>query len=144
MLAPSGPVYQAGTLSGNPLATAAGLATLELIRQTPSFHADLEKAGALFSSRVSQCFEKNRVAVTVNRVGSMMTLFFTDREQVRSFNDAKNCDHDAFQEFFRAAFERGIYLAPSQFEAAFLSSAHTADVIEHAVELFDQAIAANR
>jgi glutamate-1-semialdehyde 2,1-aminomutase len=124
-VAPAGPVYQAGTLSGNPLAVAAGLAMLRHLKAHPEIYARLEAlAGQLCSSAPA--------GVTVNRVGSMFTFFFTEGP-VTDYESAKRSDTARFGRFFRAMLERGIYLAPSQFEAAFLSAAHTEEDIRKTV-----------
>ena len=122
-LAPSGAVYQAGTLSGNPLATAAGLAVLRRLRD----------AGSLRGARVARRAARGRARQfgTVQRVGSMLTLF--DRP-VRDYDDARACDTDRYAALFRHLLERGIYLAPSQFEAMFVSLAHTDDDVDATVE----------
>jgi glutamate-1-semialdehyde 2,1-aminomutase len=123
MIAPSGPVYQAGTLSGNPVAMAAGLATLELIRQ-PGFYADLQRKTERLTDGLLEAARRASIALTANRVCAMFGLFFTS-EHVETYAQATACDVDAFRKFFRAMLERGIYLAPSAFEAGFLSAAHS-------------------
>jgi glutamate-1-semialdehyde 2,1-aminomutase len=121
-IAPAGPVYQAGTLSGNPVAMAAGLATLELI-QAPGFHGALEARTHALCDGLEAAAREAGVAVTTNRSCAMFGLFFTD-QRVESYAQATACDTDAFRRFFHAMLERGVYLAPSAFEAGFLSSAH--------------------
>jgi len=130
MLAPSGPVYQAGTLSGNPLATAAGLATLH--RLTPDAYARLESLGARLAGGIRANLAAPSLPCQVQRVGSMACLFFTDRP-VRSYADARACDTERFAAYFRAMLGRGIYLPPSQFEAFFLSTAHTEDDVDRTI-----------
>jgi len=127
-VAPSGPVYQAGTLSGNPLAMAAGLKTLEILQRERGLYGRLEATSArLADGLATAAREAGRIA-TGNRVGSMMTLFFTGGP-VSDFEDAKRSDTALYGAFFRGMLERGVYLAPSQFEVAFVSAAHTeADV----------------
>jgi glutamate-1-semialdehyde 2,1-aminomutase len=120
-VAPVGPVYQAGTLSGNPLAVAAGLATLRYLKRHPEVYAQLE-------ARTAELCAAAPAGVTVNRVGSMFTWFFTD-QPVTDYESAKRSDTARFARFFRAMLERGIYLAPSQFEAAFVSAAHSEEDI---------------
>jgi glutamate-1-semialdehyde 2,1-aminomutase len=117
MVAPAGPVYQAGTLSGNPLAVAAGLAMLRHLKAHPEVYDQLEARAAGLCAAAP-------AGVTVNRVGSMFTFFFTE-QPVTDYESAKSSDTERFSRFFRAMLERGIYLAPSQFEAAFVSAAHT-------------------
>jgi len=116
-VAPVGPVYQAGTLSGNPLAVAAGLAMLRYLKRHPEVYDQLE-------ARTAELCAAAPAGVTVNRVGSMFTWFFTD-QPVTDYESAKRSDTARFARFFRAMLERGIYLAPSQFEAAFVSAAHS-------------------
>jgi glutamate-1-semialdehyde 2,1-aminomutase len=116
-VAPLGPVYQAGTLSGNPLAVAAGLAMLRHLKAHPEIYNQLETRAAALTAQAP-------AGVTVNRVGSMFTFFFTDGP-VTDWESAKRSDTARFGKFFRLMLERGIYMAPSQFEAAFLSAAHT-------------------
>jgi glutamate-1-semialdehyde 2,1-aminomutase len=116
-VAPAGPIYQAGTLSGNPLAVAAGLAMLRHLKAHPEIYDQLERRAAALCAAAP-------AGVTVNRVGSMFTFFFTEGP-VTDWESAKKCDTARFGKFFRAMLDRGIYLAPSQFEAAFLSAAHT-------------------
>lgn len=126
-IAPQGPVYQAGTLSGNPLAMAAGIATLKQL-QKPGFYQALEENSARLAEGLGRIAQRLGVEVTLNRVGSMMGMFFTPGP-VRNFEEAKTSDTDRFAAYYRAMLEKGIYLAPSQFEAVFLSAAHeTADI----------------
>lgn len=122
-LAPVGPVYQAGTLSGNPVAMAAGLATLEIVA-TPGFHADLtRKAGRLCDGILAAARDAG-VPMTSNRVGGMFGLFFTDAAEVTCFADVMACDVERFKRFFHGMLDEGVYLAPSAFEAGFVSAAH--------------------
>lgn len=127
-VAPEGPVYQAGTLSGNPLAMAAGLRQLEILKEKNPY-PDLEKKGKRLEEGIKQLIEKYNIKATVNRVGSMMTIFFTDKE-VKNFEDAKSSNLDTFNKFYISMLKKGIYLAPSQFEASFLSTAHSDEDIE--------------
>ncbi len=124
LLAPVGPVYQAGTLSGNPLATAAGLAVLRRLRD-PGVYTELERRGARLEAGLAPFG-------TVQRVGAMLTLFQTDRA-VRDFDDAQRCDTERYAALFRHLLERGIYVAPSQFEALFLSLAHGDEEIDETI-----------
>ena len=139
MIAPAGPVYQAGTLSGNPLAMAAGLATLNAIDEDEDFYSRLERRSADLEQGIADAAQKQGVIVTINRVGSMMTVFFTDAEVV-DFDTAKSSDTGKFAEVFGRMLEAGVYLPPSQFEAMFVSAAHSADDVERTVEAFAQAI----
>jgi glutamate-1-semialdehyde 2,1-aminomutase len=127
-IAPAGPIYQAGTLSGNPVAMAAGLAMLQLI-QEPGFHDRLTAATAKLCDGLEAAARDAGVSVTTNRVGAMFGLFFTD-EKVETYAQATACDIPAFNRFFHAMLERGVFLAPSAYEAGFLSSAHDDAVIE--------------
>ena len=124
-VAPAGPVYQAGTLSGNPLAVAAGLAMLRHLKRHPEVYEQLER-------RAAELCAAAPAGITVNRVGSMFTFFFT-AGPVTDYESAKRSDTARFGRFFRAMLERGVYLAPSQFEAAFVSAAHTEDDIRQTV-----------
>ncbi len=121
-IAPSGPIYQAGTLSGNPVAMAAGLATLELI-QAPGFHDALEARTNALCDGFEAAAREAGVPLTSNRSCAMFGLFFSDRK-VETFADATSCDVTGFRRFFHAMLRRGVYLAPSAYEAGFLSSAH--------------------
>lgn len=121
-LAPDGPVYQAGTLSGNPLAMAAGLKTMEILRR-PNTYERLEQLGAKLGEGLTRAARDAGVPHTLNRVGSVMTLFFTDGP-VSDYEDAKRSDTERFGAFFRGMRERGVWIAPSQFEAMFVSLAH--------------------
>ncbi len=131
-IAPSGPIYQAGTLSGNPVAMAAGLAMLALI-QTPGFHDQLERRTHRLCDGLEAAARDAGVALTSNRVGGMFGLFFTDRP-VDTYAQAIACDSAAFNRFFHAMLERGVYLAPSAFEAGFMSSAHDDGVIDTTIQ----------
>ena len=131
LVAPAGPVYQAGTLSGNPLAVAAGLKTLELLR-APGFYERLDVLAENLVAGLRAEADRASVALTINRVGSMFTPFFT-AEAVTDYASAKKADTAAFGRFFRALLERGIYFPPSQFEAAFISSAHSEDDIAETI-----------
>ena len=130
-IAPLGPVYQAGTLSGNPVAVSAGLATIALL--TPDLYARLEHLGAMLEEGLRKAAKKAGVAAQVQRVGSMITLFFGERP-VRSWSDAAACDTKAFAAWHAGMLERHVYWPPSQYEAAFLSGAHTEDDIARTVE----------
>ena len=126
-VAPAGPVYQAGTLSGNPVAMAAGLAMLELI-QVPDFHAQLDRRTRLVTDGFVAAAAEAGVPLTINRVCGMFGLFFT-RETVETYTQATACDVASFNRFFHAMLERGVYLAPSAFEAGFVSIAHDEQTI---------------
>ncbi len=128
-IAPTGPVYQAGTLSGNPVAMAAGLATLE-VASTPGFHDQLDHAAKQLTKGLEDFGKATGIPVTTNQVGGMFGLFFTDQEKVSRFSQVNNCDQDRFKRFFHAMLEEGVYLAPSAFEAGFVSAAHNQTAIQ--------------
>jgi glutamate-1-semialdehyde 2,1-aminomutase len=129
LVAPSGPVYQAGTLSGNPVAMAAGLANLELICQPGFFEALGERTQDLVCG-LQQAADAAGVPLLTTRVGGMFGMFFTDAPRVVNFAEAGNCNVAAFRRFFHLMLERGVYLAPSAFEAGFVSSAHSDEHIQ--------------
>ncbi|MCH7740021.1 MAG: glutamate-1-semialdehyde 2,1-aminomutase [Chloroflexi bacterium] len=131
MVAPLGPMYQAGTLSGNPLAMAAGIATLEQLRE-PGIYDRLERLGALLEAGLTEVFADTEVPMTINRVGSLLTVFFSPGP-VRDMADASAGDHEAFGRWFHGLLEGGIYIAPSDYEAWFVSIAHTEADIEQTV-----------
>ncbi len=133
-LAPIGPVYQAGTLSGNPLAMAAGLAMLKTLDETPDFYAKLEEKAAKLEAGIKNNIRKTGIKAVLNRVGSMMTLFFTDSEKVTSFNEAMSCNTEKYAEYFQKSLKSGIYIAPSQFECLFVSAAHTDKDIDKIIQ----------
>ncbi|MBI3910066.1 MAG: glutamate-1-semialdehyde 2,1-aminomutase [Armatimonadetes bacterium] len=137
-VAPVGPVYQAGTLSGNPVAVTAGLATLEQLRDA-GVYARLEALSARLEEGLRRAAAAAGVPASVNRVGSMLTAFFTEGP-VTDYASAKRSDTERYGRFFRAMLERGIYLAPSQFEAAFVSAAHTEADIDRTVVAAEEAL----
>lgn len=132
-IAPAGPIYQAGTLSGNPVAMAAGLAMLDLVSE-PGFHDALEAASNALCDGLEAAAREAGVPFTTTRVGGMFGLFFTDQAYVDTYAQAVACDTAAFNRFFHAMLARGVYLAPSAFEAGFMSSAHDAAVIDATLE----------
>jgi glutamate-1-semialdehyde 2,1-aminomutase len=132
MLAPVGPVYQAGTLSGNPLAMAAGIASLREL-QKPDVYEKLEQLGAMLEKGMKEAAQKANVPVQFNRLGSMFCAYFTS-QPVHNLADAMSCDRTRFSRYFHGMLERGIYFAPSQFEAGFLSLAHTEEQIRKTIE----------
>jgi glutamate-1-semialdehyde 2,1-aminomutase len=136
-IAPLGPVYQAGTLSGNPLAMAAGLATLKQLKEHPDVYTRLESLAGVLVEKITAAAEEAGVKVTANRVGAMFTWFFGG--PVKDWDSAAKCDTAAFGKWHRAMLERGIWLPPSQFEAAFLSSAHSEDDVRQTVEAASEA-----
>ena len=127
-LAPVGPVYQAGTLSGNPVAMAAGLKTLELI-SVPGFYQALTTKTKNLTSGLKEQALKAGIPLTTNSVGGMFGLFFTGQPKVTSFAEVMGCDQERFKHFFHAMLDQGIYLAPSAFETGFVSAAHSEETI---------------
>jgi glutamate-1-semialdehyde 2,1-aminomutase len=138
-IAPSGPVYQAGTLSGNPLAMAAGLATLSTL--TPALHSKIEKRTTALVEGLQKIGVDLGVPLTAGHAGSMWGFFFSENP-VRNFSDAKSSDVELFRRFFHAALDRGVYLAPSPFEACFMSAAHGDDEVADALEKMRDALEA--
>ena len=135
LVSPVGPMYQAGTLSGNPLAMAAGIATLEILKE-PGSYEQLEAQSAKLGDGLKRAADDGNVPVAVNRVGSMIGLFFTARmnEPVRNYAEATACDTKRFAEFFHHMLDRGVYLAPSPFEALFVGLAHDDGAIDATVD----------
>src|SRR6202163_2987376 len=140
LIAPLGPVYQAGTLSGNPLAMAAGCATLRYLCEHKAIYAKLDKLAAEVVDGVAAAAKDAGVTICHNRVGSMFTWFFTEGP-VTEWTSAAKSDTEAFGRFFRAMLENGIYLPPSQYEAAFLSAAHTGGDVQQTIAAAKQAFA---
>ncbi len=132
-IAPDGPVYQAGTLSGNPLAMAAGLATLERVAE-PGFHDRLGELTRRLVGGIGEAAREAGIPLSTNHLPGMFGLFFTDAEQVTSFDQVMACDQQRFARFFHGMLEQGIYLAPSAFEAGFVSAAHDEALIDRTIE----------
>jgi glutamate-1-semialdehyde 2,1-aminomutase len=132
MISPVGPVYQAGTLSGNPLAMAAGYAALKYIKETPGLYKELENKGKILENGFKQNLKRLGKNLTLNRVGSMSSIFFTEKP-VTDFKSAFTSNTEHYGKYFHGMLERGIYLAPAQFEAAFVSTAHTQDDLEKTI-----------
>lgn len=128
-VSPAGPVYQAGTLSGNPMAMAAGLAMLKYLQSHPNTYEYLNEITSYIISGMKELLERKGLPYSVNHVGSMFTLFFTDKK-VTDFTTAKTCDTALFGRYFQAMLKRGIYMAPSQFEALFISTAIDESIAE--------------
>jgi glutamate-1-semialdehyde 2,1-aminomutase len=143
MISPAGPVYQAGTLSGNPLAMRAGIATLELLQENGSYEI-LEQRSDALALGLSEAAAKQNVPVAINRVGSMLTVFFVNQTggKVTNFTEATACDRERFKTFFHAMLDGGVYLPPSQFEAWFVGLAHDETAIERTIEAAELAFAA--
>ena len=131
-LAPVGPVYQAGTLSGNPIAMACGLATLELIAE-PHFHTSLARQTERLCSGLEEAAAQHDVALKTNNVCGMFSFFFTADEAVSNFSDVTACDGERFKQFFQFMLGNGVNLAPSPFESGFVSSAHGDKEIENTI-----------
>ncbi len=141
MLAPIGPVYQAGTLSGNPLAMAAGLAQLRVLSSgKPDGFARLDQLGFHFETGLRSLMAKKGIPHSINRVGSMFCLFFTDREII-NVDDVMKQDLELFKKFFWACLEKGVYIAPSPYETGFLSLSHTEADIDDTLTVFEEALA---
>lgn len=136
-VSPSGPVYQAGTLSGNPLAMAAGNAQLEYIEKHPYIYEEIEKKGAYLQMEFNASVKRHGIDARINRVGSMMSVFFTSTDVI-DFKTACMSDTDRFKKYFNLMLESGIYLAPSQFESLFISAAHTNADLEKTAKVFDE------
>jgi glutamate-1-semialdehyde 2,1-aminomutase len=131
-ISPTGPVYQAGTLSGNPIAMNAGYAQLKYLKEHPETYQELDNTTADICGGIQSNLEKLSLDFKINRMGSMFTLFFNVKE-VRNFTDAKTSDMEAFGRYFNLMLEEGIYLAPSQYEALFISTAIDKSDIDHIV-----------
>ncbi len=137
LVAPVGPVYQAGTLSGNPLAMAAGIATLNVLKE-PGFYEALERKSAVYAEELGMLADKYAQEIVLNRMGSLMTGFFTTGS-VTDFDSAMRADAEKYGSYYREMLARGVYLAPSQFEAAFISAAHSREDLGFALEMTEQA-----
>lgn len=139
MIAPKGPVYQAGTLSGNPLAMAAGIETLSIIDEDPGFYSTLGESCEYLYDGFRNVLAELKLRLTLNSCGAMFTVFFTDREVV-DFDSAKTSDTEEFSSYFNQMLESGVYLPPSQFEACFVSSAHTRSDLDATIGAFRTAV----
>ena len=134
MIAPEGPIYQAGTLSGNPLAMAAGKTMLEKIKNNTELYTNLDNMGERLENGLLKGLKEAGIDAVINRVGGMMTLFFTKNTEVNNFDDAKTSDTSKFAKYFKLSLENGIYLGASQFEAGFISAVHTNEDIDRTIE----------
>ncbi|MEW5692721.1 MAG: glutamate-1-semialdehyde 2,1-aminomutase [Candidatus Hydrogenedentota bacterium] len=137
-IAPEGPVYQAGTLSGNPIVMASGIATLTKLKDKKIYKI-LESRGRLLEKNIIKTCKRYRIPVSFNRVGSLFTLFFNDRPVI-DYKTALKSDTNLYAEFFRMLLKKGVYLAPSQFEAGFISLAHTDSIINKTCKIFNEVI----
>jgi glutamate-1-semialdehyde 2,1-aminomutase len=136
-LSPLGEVYQAGTMSGNPIVMAAGLATLNKLKSNKEeYYEKIEKLGKLLEDGLLEIAKEKSIPLTINRYGGMLTIFFTNLKEVRNYEDVKTCDAEIFKKYFKHMIESGINIPPSQYEALFLSVAHTEDHINKFLEAF--------
>jgi len=140
-VSPIGPVYQAGTLSGNPVAMSAGLTTLKILKNNPEIYKIVEEKAKKLQEGFEKNIQESGVEATVNRVGSMITLFFS-KDPVYDYNTAKKADTKKYAQYFKSMLEDGIYLPPSQFEAFFISYAHTAEDIDKIIQANKKALGA--
>lgn len=139
MVAPVGPVYQAGTLSGNPTAVAAGIATLDILKNHPEIYAYAEHQAEKLERTFRECIENQDLDCVCNRAGSLLSLFFT-KGPVENYQDAASSDLEAFKQYFSSMLSDGIYIAPSQFEALFVSGVHSDEDIEKTVAAIKRAL----
>jgi glutamate-1-semialdehyde 2,1-aminomutase len=139
-MAPAGPVYQAGTLSGNPLAMTAGIATLTIIKENLSFYKDMEDKTAFLGEAFGKLAAQAGLPVQTHKMGSMFGMFFAEKPVI-DYESAKEADQPRFRAWFHAMLEKGVYMAPSQFEAAFMSSAHSGADLQKTVEAAEKAFA---
>ena len=140
-IAPLGPVYQAGTLSGNPVAMAAGLETLNTLRENTLIYGELDMRGERLRKGMRAILAQHKIAACVQGVGSLSTIFFT-QGPVASFDDAAKSDTARYARFWNGMFSRGVLMAPSQFEAMFISAAHSAADIEYFLTCADEVVSA--
>ncbi|KPU43617.1 glutamate-1-semialdehyde 2,1-aminomutase [Oxobacter pfennigii] len=135
-LSPLGPVYQAGTMSGNPIVMAAGYATLTKLYNNLDYYSHLESLGARLETGIREAAAEMGLPVVINRVGAMMTIFFTELNEVKNYEDAKTCDTKLYAKYFEHMFKNGINIPPSQFEALFISVKHTGEDIDYFIKTF--------
>ncbi len=133
-LAPNGPIYQAGTLSGNPMAMTAGFATLKILNEDKDFYTKLEEKTDFLINGLQNNLDTLQFPGVINRVGSMFTLFFTKEKEVNNFTDVMKCDTKLFAKYFKLSLESGIYAAPSQFEAGFVSIMHSEEDLQKTID----------
>ncbi len=139
LVAPVGPVYQAGTLSGNPVAMAAGLTQLKLLQQNPEIYEKLARDGNTLACGLRNMIRKNGISAQVNQIGSLLTVFFTD-VPVTSYSQSRGSDTVAYARWYRGLLANGVYAAPSQFEAMFLSAAHTEEDIQRILDAAEKTL----
>ncbi len=133
-LAPLGPVYQAGTLSGNPIALTAGLATLQVLQQSPQVYQDLAKATQYFLEELKVVANQYSIPLHTQSVGSMFGIFFTQKNSIHNYDQVACCNLENFKQFFHGLLNQGIYIAPSAFEVGFISTAHSQSVLDQTLE----------
>ena len=138
-VSPAGPIYQAGTLSGNPMAMAAGLTLLKHLKDNPSIYQELDRTSSVIVGGLRDQLARHKLPFTINQVGSMFTLFFTS-QVVTDYDSAKTSDTAMFGRYFNAMLRRGVYLAPSQFEAMFVSHAVTMEIADRILQASDEAL----
>ena len=139
MVAPEGPVYQAGTLSGNPVAMNCGYALLKELHETHSIYQELEEKSEYLENGIRGVFDKHQLNYTLNRVGSMLSFHF-DIDKVNNFEDTCNANADLFKKLFHGVLKRGVYFAPSAFEALFISTTHSYDLLNKTIQAMDEAL----
>jgi glutamate-1-semialdehyde 2,1-aminomutase len=139
MVAPIGPVYQAGTLSGNPIAMGCGYILLKELNENPSIYSQLEQNTAYFEKELRRVFDNKNLRYTINRVGSMISFHF-DVDEVNNFDDACNANADLFKTLFHGVLKRGVYFAPSAFESLFLSTTHTKELLDNTVLAIEETL----
>ncbi|NDG51833.1 MAG: glutamate-1-semialdehyde-2,1-aminomutase [Flavobacteriia bacterium] len=139
MVAPVGPVYQAGTLSGNPIAMGCGYTLLKELNENPSIYSQLEENTAYFEKELRRVFDNKNLIYTINRVGSMISFHF-DVDEVNNFDDACNANADLFKTLFHGVLKRGVYFAPSAFESLFLSTTHTKELLDNTVLAIEETL----
>jgi glutamate-1-semialdehyde 2,1-aminomutase len=139
VVAPEGPVYQAGTLSGNPLAMHAGFTQLSILDRHPEYYVELEEKAEYLAKRMRAVLNQHGVDYHMNQVGSMLSIFFTDSE-VTDFNTANKTDQEFFKKFFHEMLKRGVYLPPSPFESWFLATTHTEEMLDDTIVAADEAL----
>ena len=138
-VSPVGTVYQAGTLSGNPIATTAGIETLKILMEDESIYERLNKKAEILEKAIEEANKESKNKVWVNRVGSLMSIFFTE-SKVCDYDSATSSDTERYAKYFRYLIENNIYVAPSQFEAMFISDAHSIEDIEHTAKIISEGI----
>ena len=139
MVAPVGPVYQAGTLSGNPIAMSCGYSLLKELNENPSIYSQLEENTAYFEKELRRVFNNKNLRYTINRVGSMISFHF-DVDEVNDFDDACNANADLFKTLFHGVLKRGVYFAPSAFESLFLSTTHTKELLDNTIVAIEETL----